>query len=918
MVAYGTTLLRARRPGWEHAYLDYDGLRSLLEEIESLCNAELGTEGVTIDSLEEAFLLRLRKEIEKVSLFTLTRQGEIAETVGSLRFKEEADRLKIFHPSASNLPGPSYNKDNDDDSDSEERIPVAGHSYDSEEAALLPRGSIVSGPLTTPKPSSKKSAEEARPMFRGDALVTPATTHYPAAIADEYTALGVELLHLLKFICINAMGIRKILKKYDKIILRAQQSISTNQSMDDDNMSQQDRLVGGPEDHLQQLANSASIAAIYSSLLAELTDLESNVMLANGTTTNGCVSAYQAIEEGRDNASAASLLRFKCTVSTIHTLREYAQRVNQPFQAFLSSKAMILTGHDPDGLERETQKALSLIWRFQPDSLLLMDKAALDDWERRSMPESSDASIGDFDVDLESWGGVNSTSMIISLMSTLFYTVNYYIVAPTANHYAIILGTDGAFGATLVGASSFSAIFAAFIFSVWYTKSSFRSALLFSALCPCVGNLLYALAISYRSMQVAILGRILVGFGSAEVVNRQLISACVSFRNMTQASALFVAAGAIGMSVGPLLAAILDIVSGRDIDVDLELPFLPAGGIIYNHVSSPGFVMACLWLLEILALLLLFREPERINSGDPASDGGGSMVSFESELELSTYGTSTAKALNGGSLSSRTWWEKTWSELVSVKNLVFTNMALPVTFLLFGFIELADEVLISSCSMVCRRYFGWHGSRAGFLIACLGSLVLPAHYVVERASRYYTERKIMKLSVLFICASSIAILNYEGLLFDSLGLAAETVSASTDQIRAVNGTDTVDISIGGTSVDKVLNKEGEVPYDWGLGKLVYIAFLSAVFMGTIILEGVDTSIMAKATPVKLNNAFINSGLLATLVGTVGRVIGDSMITISAVIDKDIFTDFVNATFLPIIPLALVGYFLIIRFYSSLR
>ena len=240
-----------------------------------------------------------------------------------------------------------------------------------------------------------------------------------------------------------------------------------------------------------------------------------------------------------------------------------------------------------------------------------------------------------------------------------------------------------------------------------------------------------------------------MGFGSAEVVNRQLISACVSFRNMTQASALFVAAGAIGMSVGPLLAAILDMASGRDVDVDLELPFLPAGGIIYNHVTSPGFVMACLWLLEILALLLLFREPERINSGDPTSDGGGSMVSFESELELTTYGTSTAKSLkaqNGGTLSNRAMWEIAWSELVHVKNLVFTNMALPVTFLVFGFIELADEVLISSCSMVCRRYFSWNGSHAGFLIACLGSLVLPAHYVVERASRYYTERKIMKVS----------------------------------------------------------------------------------------------------------------------------------------------------------------------------
>lgn len=145
-----------------------------------------------------------------------------------------------------------------------------------------------------------------------------------------------------------------------------------------------------------------------------------------------------------------------------------------------------------------------------------------------------------------------------------------------------------------------------------------------------------------------------------------------------------------------------------------------------------------------------------------------------------------------------------------------------------------------------------------------------------------------------------------------MGLAAESVSVGI----GTNQNET-DISIGGTSVTKVLNKQNEVPYDWGAGKAVYIIFLSAVFMGTIILEGVDTSIMAKTTPAKLNTTFINSGLLATLVGTLGRVIGDSMITISSLIDQDVFTDFVNATFLPLIPLTVVGYFLVKHFYKSL-
>ena len=112
-------------------------------------------------------------------------------------------------------------------------------------------------------------------MFRRD-VVHGRTTD---VTVDEYTALGVELLHLLKFICVNGMGVRKILKKHDKVMLRADQIFSENEaSADNKSQSEHERLVGGPEDHLQQLANSASVASIYSSLLAELVDLEAAQM----------------------------------------------------------------------------------------------------------------------------------------------------------------------------------------------------------------------------------------------------------------------------------------------------------------------------------------------------------------------------------------------------------------------------------------------------------------------------------------------------------------------------------------------------------------------------------------------------------------------------------------------------------------
>jgi len=74
-------------------------------------------------------------------------------------------------------------------------------------------------------------------------------------------------------------------------------------------------------------------------------------------------------------------------------------------------------------------------------------------------------------------------------------------------------------------------------------------------------------------MKLALIGRVLCGFGSAEVINRQLISACVSYQHMTRASAIFVSTG------------------GRDIDVDIRFPLPGAplsGGIVLDHCTDPG------------------------------------------------------------------------------------------------------------------------------------------------------------------------------------------------------------------------------------------------------------------------------------------------------------------------------------------
>jgi len=906
MVEYGSSIIRARRLGWEDVYFNYNFLKSTLEKIDSVKNETIHFKKKSLDelikmdcnvrSLDRIFLDNLQKEIEKVSLFVLLRQGELADGVGALRFGKEMCYVRDLIERDINMPGFENEHESDfNDNDQVQNIFDEKSSFlpkisrfvktsIDEEVSYLPKSLFVGKRI-------EKSLLDARPMFRSNRIFS--SDNNSSENIDAYTSLAVEMLHLIRFTSVNTIGIQKIIKKHDKVLSSYMNARGPEFGFDWDMPLMKapveglNSLVAKSEYHLENLANSKGLDAIKTSLILALAKYEKRDVV-DGITAD-LESTQDNLEErligGNNFTPSISLIRLKCAMSSIHYLSKLSKLVNKPFEAFLSRKAMIATGD----LENNNRQILEYMICFQPDAILSMEDFEILEWYDSILKPAltrisrtrtvTMTSVDVLDEKMLTWGSVDMISMIINLMSTLLYTVNYYIVSPTANHYAILLGKDGAFGATLVGVSSLTAIVAAFLYSFWYTRSTFQSALLFSAICPCIGNILYSLAISYRSMKIALLGRVLVGFGSAEVVNRQLISASVDFKYMTKVSALFVAAGAIGMSLGPLLAGILDMVAGRDteIDIHLNLPGMSKEeGIIYDHVTSPGFVMAILWFAEILALVFLFREPKRINV-----ENSTGATDLDSGKKQTIYGTEVMYSSQNDFVEN---------QMKVIYNLIFSNVALPVTLFLFAFIELTDEVLISSCSMVCRRYFGWNGSRAGFLMASLGALVIPSHFLVEQASRLWNERRIMKYSIVIILVGLIAILNFEGLWYDIMTVTTEDSESSF------------------TSFMK---------YDWGIGNFVYIFMLSLIFMGTIVLEGVNTSLMNKVTPSKLNETFINCGLLATLVGTIGRVFGDSIITFSALYDKRIFVDFINAVFFPVIPLALLGFFFIQRYYTFL-
>lgn len=372
MVGYGAALRASRRKGWEEAYLDYEQLRCLLEDMVKSPGGAL--------MIEREFLKLLREQASKCSLFILTRQGEIAESLGALRHPGLTIRQLVGKPRQS----------------LEYLCPEEVEDTLGEQAALLPSESILIGAQKTPKVTAKSPSQQ---MFRMDD-----SFFHSRDDTETLTILSVELLHLLRFVYANAMGIRKIYKKYDKTMLRL------NLPAKPRNESKDPFSAAGPVDHLENLANSESVAAIHDSLRLALQEMEEE-------QRNGDVE--------KPLSARNVLLRFKCAVLSISVLREYAQRMDETFKSFLSQKAMIRTGNDSGGLTAATQQALQVVMRFQPDSLLLMDDAALIMWNDRVFGDDIETIEGhdSLEATKRSWGGVNSPSMALNLASTLLYTV---------------------------------------------------------------------------------------------------------------------------------------------------------------------------------------------------------------------------------------------------------------------------------------------------------------------------------------------------------------------------------------------------------------------------------------------------------------------------------------------------------------
>lgn len=341
---------------------------------------------------------------------------------------------------------------------------------------------------------------------------------------------------------------------------------------------------------------------------------------------------------------------------------------------------------------------------------------------------------GDLDVGPPS-AIVSQLSKFLNLASSALYMCNYNVTTPTSGLYAKLLGFDEAHAGLIIGMTPAAVIVSSLLYS-WWSSYSYKKALIFASSCCAIGNLIYAFALPCNSLTMVLVGRLMTGFGSARTINRRYIADYYNLEERTAGMAVFVSASALGMALGPGLAAFLSYVA-------------PAGG---HHAgrwwtveTAPGYVMFIFWCLYLFANIIFFEEPDRVQQ-----------TVVKEEKAATSDERAPLKSNTGINIDEEPCTK------AAKRSFSFGGVPVFVSLLLLVLLKAVLEGLTSSTPTVSRFYFDWDVNLCGTYLAILASLMIPANYVVATVSRRFDDREIILAMLIMMAVGIAGFMTYAG------------------------------------------------------------------------------------------------------------------------------------------------------------
>lgn len=375
--------------------------------------------------------------------------------------------------------------------------------------------------------------------------------------------------------------------------------------------------------------------------------------------------------------------------------------------------------------------------------------------------------------------GISHTVSLL-ICFRLFLQANYYIIIPTAHLYSGALGARNS-AALIIGAANISSLLSLMIHSLILSKrdslllskrnstlSSFRLPLSICSASALAGNILYSYSLTTASLGMALVGRVLVGFGSAEVLNKRLLSLMHGRESINTEVASLAKKSMIMTALALFLGSMVGKKKKLSSDADPMLSIMPsptplanltsASGPTSQTFASPigwhgffslrsiGYVMSIVWAFHLIGMLFFFESPEskrrteretvhldvlkahmtqdedfdsdtetyeqEKNPPDTPAEINAFMSANTCEIthgdgtfeKLQTMSRKTVKHQSHDTLNYR-------ESIGNIRQTFFSNVAFPTAAAVLFIAAITSEVLLSSCGTIALRYFNWSGAR---------------------------------------------------------------------------------------------------------------------------------------------------------------------------------------------------------------
>jgi len=864
MVEFGKKLLSSRVEEWKEYYIHYNQLKSLINDavkdkqqqkherqhandaaakgsntkliehltkesyppihngthLGSRSNTHLVANNVVSEGCVTVWAFRrmVDHEIQKLVLFVLTREGQLAEHL--YRLSKDGQILKLK---------------------------VLTLVQDDRRQELFQQQQI----LNTITPASTARDK------------TDAWNHLKVS-TDQHREFAEDLLQFVNFIDLNLTGLRKILKKHDKNFPHQQlsgkylqqQGGSSKGGGGDDRDFDGSKNVGNDDhqmtdSHLEKLYHFGGLSALVLTLRRAFDDLHL-LELHLLTLSDAAKSASQHRTHRRNISTPPLASSYGSTDGHLtDDVDHVGGTLTQKLDSRKQSSGLLLSvpleqitngdGHDPmvvfSSPRRPNHLLVTTVTR-QREPILDQINAARNRLRQTTKyaeyvaaqalifvdDKDQDGKIPDEDkTPASEFTAVQKLSSMLNLVSTFLYMTNYYIVAPSVGDYALRLGSDVSMSGFIIGMTPNAALIATVLYGFW-SSYSYRNALIFASSSSFCGNILYALALKYNSIKMVLLGRFLVGFGSARSINRRYIADVFSKADRTAASADFVTYAALGMAAGPASAFAVGLLS-----------FDPSN-LLWTDVNAPGWIMMVAWGVFLVFLVTFFEEPDRSRMYTNSTE----------ETSLSGKpGSITTKTMSNDSLKSNGEDEITplliqhgddgnniVQTAISLKSCetgppLWKNVAVMVSLWMYFVLKIILEMFMSSSGIVTKFYFDWDQKKCGLFMAIVALLMFPVNMVVAKLSQKYEDRELITVALIVMLVSVLGIINY-------------------------------------------------FPNQYSVYQ--YMIFGVGVFISTNSLEGVNMSLLSKTIPTSWAKGIFNSGFLATEAGTLARSVGCVLIS----------------------------------------